>query len=517
MTDKELNKAICKELQKIAISLLNTCKGDLAKNKNYFITSDLVKLYKETPWIFRTEFDHAYEVSVCVDDFRCTFCIGSVFHLLSKFEKLSGEKDTVFEIIEERNESGVSLEVIVGSLPENVAKVKITCYAKNGNDIVNRNMILTKVSDVAYIGDKDESGLFDTYLKTVSGTYLIGKFSVEQANTLTIDMIVSLYTRRIESFSSFGLIDLKLIGDVIPDRFNEAKELRDEWLKKKEAFDKETERLRIEEKERAAIESRKKIEEKKEAIKSARMDKANNTRLENRLDKLVRYNGGVLTVKEYLHALKDTGHTPEVSEKSSVKYNRAKYNRMGYAEQQEYDRKLEKMAPMYIAINSDRVFNELNKLEFDYFSSLFEKCEAVDVVESRPVDGDDAEIDALRDPEVLSATDQTNEAVTAADRNVVCIECEPEDVPDYWDFLDYEAGTTKPDPVCLNAIFVQEPERVLPDKEDSIPIICATERLPAVFEVDRLAGNYTPERLHVFAPVSRRFLVTNKGMYYLIA
>lgn len=99
------------------------------------------------------------------------------------------------------------------------------------------------------------------------------------------------------------------------------------------------------------------------------------------------------------------------------------------------------------------------------------------------------------------------------DRNVVCIECEPEDVPDYWDHLDM----IEPGPASIDASTNQAAERVCPVKEDVIPAVYRPERLPAVFAVERLAGNYTPERLHVFSPVSCRFLITNKGMYYLIA
>lgn len=503
ISDKELNKAICKEMQAAAVSFLGSCKFELYKQKGHFLTGELTKVCDEKPWELGSNLDLDEGVTVYVGEFKCAFCIRYIFKMLGKFEKLSGTKETVFRIIEEINDTGSSLCVAVGELPSNVEKIKVTRYAKNGIDIVNRNLVLTKISDVAYAGNEDCSGRFDTYLKTDGGVYFVGVYSMEYAKAITIIQTSSAYASRIESFGDFSLIDLNIIGDVMPDRLNEAKELRDEWIKKKEAFDEETERL--------------KIEEKKEAIKATRMDKANNTRLKNRLDKLVRYNGGVLTVKEYLHALKDTGYTPEVSEKSSVKYNRIKYNRMGYAEQQEYDRKLEKKIPMYIAINRDKVFNELSKLEFDYFSSLFKECNISELDTHEPEE--EMKVAQLEITEVQDLPEKIRESDPIPVRNIVCIECEPEDVQRYWDCLDNVHGieTDEPDSAYIDVSTIQAPELVLSIEPVGGLAVLSPERLPTVFAVERHPISHTTERPRMIPLASPRFLVTNKGMYYLIA
>lgn len=93
--------------------------------------------------------------------------------------------------------------------------------------------------------------------------------------------------------------------------------------------------------------------------------------------------------------------------------------------------------------------------------------------------------------------------------NVFCFECEPEDVSGYWDHLDNTTmgEISAPDPDSFDAPTGQSPERVHPVE----PI-----RELTIFLPERPADNCTAERLRLFPPTSQRFLITAKGMYYLI-
>jgi len=56
--------------------------------------------------------------------------------------------------------------------------------------------------------------------------------------------------------------------------------------------------------------------------------------------------------------------------KPAVKWNRVKYNRMDYAQQREYERRMDKLVPEYRLYISETVFYTVPKLIYDYFVSL---------------------------------------------------------------------------------------------------------------------------------------------------
>lgn len=81
---------------------------------------------------------------------------------------------------------------------------------------------------------------------------------------------------------------------------------------------------------------------------------------------------GITSKGERLEKAKAEGWVVEQDEKPSVKYDRSKYNRMDWAEQQEYDKKLNKMVPEYKLKRpgGDGSYYEITKTEFEYFNKL---------------------------------------------------------------------------------------------------------------------------------------------------
>ena len=89
------------------------------------------------------------------------------------------------------------------------------------------------------------------------------------------------------------------------------------------------------------------------------------------LDTLVRYPEGVMTKRQWIDLMRNTGATTEQSTRPRIYFNRTKYNRMTGREQEEYERKCEERIPCYNLkpCNSTGYF-EISKAEYDYFNSL---------------------------------------------------------------------------------------------------------------------------------------------------
>lgn len=134
MTDKELNKEICKELQKLATFYFDEISDDLKNFGNSFTTYELCRLSDKEQLAFGIELKvveakewdmfgnecikrHLQYVtgkrgSVCVGDFSCDFDLSNIFHILHKFEKLSRTKHTVFAISNESTIQEAGVRVI---------------------------------------------------------------------------------------------------------------------------------------------------------------------------------------------------------------------------------------------------------------------------------------------------------------------------------------------------------------------------------------------------------------------
>lgn len=104
------------------------------------------------------------------------------------------------------------------------------------------------------------------------------------------------------------------------------------------------------------------------------IEKAQEARAAQALNKNIRYNGLIMPIADYLQTLKQEGYTPAIGEKPRIQYNRVKYNRMSnHREQEEYERKCNERVTEYRAISPAPATSwvELTKTEYDYFVSLF--------------------------------------------------------------------------------------------------------------------------------------------------
>lgn len=82
----------------------------------------------------------------------------------------------------------------------------------------------------------------------------------------------------------------------------------------------------------------------------AQLTAANEARLQKSLSKLYRFDGVVMHLGEYLEK---NAWALKIVEEPKIQYNRRKYNAMGYAEQAEYERKLEEKVTRYYAQFAD--------------------------------------------------------------------------------------------------------------------------------------------------------------------
>lgn len=100
--------------------------------------------------------------------------------------------------------------------------------------------------------------------------------------------------------------------------------------------------------------------------------KAQEVKAQTHLAGLTRYNGIIMKRSEFLEQLKKDGYTPETAEVPAVQYDRRKFNRMNWQEQQVYEKRLAEKKTEYRAqSNDDSGFFTLTTTEYKYFCSLF--------------------------------------------------------------------------------------------------------------------------------------------------
>lgn len=88
------------------------------------------------------------------------------------------------------------------------------------------------------------------------------------------------------------------------------------------------------------------------------------------LNKLIRYEDGTMTRREYINKMRVNGCSVKETSKPRIKFNRSKYNRMDWHEQQQYERKCEESIPCFELIYPDGCTMEITKAEFDYFNNI---------------------------------------------------------------------------------------------------------------------------------------------------
>lgn len=88
------------------------------------------------------------------------------------------------------------------------------------------------------------------------------------------------------------------------------------------------------------------------------------------LNKQVNFEGSIMSNRQMINSLVRQGYKPKVSEVSSVKFNRRKYNQMDGYEQEEYEKKLNKTKKEYSAENSEGYSYKLSKKGYDYMLTL---------------------------------------------------------------------------------------------------------------------------------------------------
>ena len=89
------------------------------------------------------------------------------------------------------------------------------------------------------------------------------------------------------------------------------------------------------------------------------------------LDTLARYDGVVMTRRDFLIRGKALGYRIEISTKPRIEFNRIKFNRMtNYKEQEIYEQKCNEMIPDYRLYSEKKSFWSITKTEYDFFNSL---------------------------------------------------------------------------------------------------------------------------------------------------
>ena len=96
---------------------------------------------------------------------------------------------------------------------------------------------------------------------------------------------------------------------------------------------------------------------------------ANKARSKKALDKLYRFSDhGVKSFRQLID--KGIFVRAERAQVPSVKWNRVKYNRMNWPEQQEYEKKLDKTKSQYRLWYDEDVFTDVPKYVFEYYNEI---------------------------------------------------------------------------------------------------------------------------------------------------
>lgn len=102
----------------------------------------------------------------------------------------------------------------------------------------------------------------------------------------------------------------------------------------------------------------------------ANLTAANQARAEKALNKLYRFDGVVMPLRQYIDQKLVEGATFEVNEVPKYEYNRRKFNAMNWDEQREYQKKLEQTKTEYGLRHSEgKYLLPIPKVVFEYYAS----------------------------------------------------------------------------------------------------------------------------------------------------
>jgi len=88
------------------------------------------------------------------------------------------------------------------------------------------------------------------------------------------------------------------------------------------------------------------------------------------LNKLIGYEEGIMTRREWIKLQIAKGSTAKGETKNRCEFNRTKYNRMNGKEQEEYEKKCSEQIPCYNLYFKDGSFIEITRAEYDYFNDM---------------------------------------------------------------------------------------------------------------------------------------------------
>ena len=97
---------------------------------------------------------------------------------------------------------------------------------------------------------------------------------------------------------------------------------------------------------------------------------AHSAKAESALNKLTRCEGRIYTKRDWLKKMHDEGCTARETTKPRCRFDRRKFNRLNWAEQEEYERKCEEQIPAWQVVTQDGYYYEISKTEFNYFQTL---------------------------------------------------------------------------------------------------------------------------------------------------
>lgn len=88
------------------------------------------------------------------------------------------------------------------------------------------------------------------------------------------------------------------------------------------------------------------------------------------LNKLVRYEEGVMSRRDWLKLQLSKGSTVHMEMRSKTVWNRRRFNAMNWQEQQAYEKRMETKVPCYELKLKDGGFYDITKTEYDHFQTL---------------------------------------------------------------------------------------------------------------------------------------------------
>lgn len=88
------------------------------------------------------------------------------------------------------------------------------------------------------------------------------------------------------------------------------------------------------------------------------------------LDKQMRFDGVIMTRRQWLKKQLSEGATVHEEMRSKTTYNRTRFNRMNWEEQKAYEERMNTKVPCYELKTKDGGYYDITKTEYDHFQEL---------------------------------------------------------------------------------------------------------------------------------------------------